>query len=95
MKNNSQTLLILGITALLCSRGLFALFDDPEGPNLLIVLVMAAIIYSLSLVVYLFKSSTTDIFQPYFFPTVSGSRRLLLAISTQIIVVAIFYLFLN
>lgn len=42
-------LLIVSITALACSRSVFFFFDDPEGPNLLVVMVMAIAIYFLSL----------------------------------------------
>ena len=50
-----KSLLLLAATALICSRGFFALVDDPEGPNLLIVSVLAIVIYSLSLVPHLPK----------------------------------------
>ena len=46
------TLLILGITAISLSRLMFFLFDDPEGPNLLVVIGMAAALYLLSLAAY-------------------------------------------
>ena len=82
-KSKKTSLIILGLTAILCSRGMFALFNDPEGPNLLIVLVGAAIIYFLSLTTYLFNLS------------IIGLKRLLLAIATQVIVVIVLYLFLN
>ena len=42
--------LILIITALICSRTMLSSFNDPEGPNLLIVIIMAIIIYFLSLI---------------------------------------------
>ena len=45
-------LLILGITAIVCSRSLFFFFDDPEGPNLLVVAVVAAVLYGVSLTPY-------------------------------------------
>jgi hypothetical protein len=45
-------LLILGIASLVCSRAGFFFIGDPEGPNLLIVVVLAAILYSASLAVY-------------------------------------------
>lgn len=38
--------LLLAILSLAVSRGLFYLIDDPEGPNLLIVTVLAIIIFS-------------------------------------------------
>ena len=81
--SKKTSLLILGATALTCSRTLFALFNDPEGPNLLIVTVMALILYALSFTAYRFASSVT------------GLKRLLLAISTQILLVAVFYLLLT
>jgi hypothetical protein len=52
-KSKKTSLLILGITAIACSRLLFFIFNDPEGPNLLVVIGMAAIIYFLSLAGYL------------------------------------------
>jgi hypothetical protein len=54
---------------------MFLFFDDPEGPNLLIVMGMAGLIYFLSLAVYMFK-----------FP-ITGLKMLLLAIFIQIIIV--------
>lgn len=60
-KSKKISLVILGITALICSRILFALFNDPEGPNLLIVTVMALFIYFLSLTVYSFDTRVTAI----------------------------------
>lgn len=77
------SLLILGITAIASSKVLFALFNDPEGPNLLIVTVMALILFFLSWATYLFNFSTT------------GLKRLLLAIAVQILLVAGLYLFLK
>lgn len=73
--------LILAITALGLSRATFALFDDPEGPNLLIVVVFAAVLYFLSRASYSFKSIK-----------LTGFKRLLLTILIQVIIGAIFYL---
>ena len=84
-KSKRTSLIILGITSLLCSRAWFALLNDPEGPNLLIVTVLAAIIYGLSLVAYVYYPS----------PKLAGLKRLLLAILTQIIIVTGLYFFLN
>lgn len=53
----NYSLVILGITSLVSSRFTFSLFNDPEGPNLLVVAVLATIIYSVSLAVYLTTSS--------------------------------------
>lgn len=82
-KSKKTSLLILGVTALVCSRVLFSLFNDPEGPNLLVVTGMALIIYCLSLTTYVFNSPIT------------GLKRLLLAIFIQILLVIGFYFFLN
>ncbi len=83
LKSKKTQLIILGATALVCSRIMFALFNDPEGPNLLIVVVVAAIVYGLSLGV----SS--------FFPPVTGHKKLLLTVATQIIIVTGSYFFLK
>lgn len=42
------SLLILFITSLVCSRTMFLFFNDPEGPNLLVVTGVAVIVYFLS-----------------------------------------------
>jgi hypothetical protein len=79
-KNGS--LLILAITAVVCSRAMFALFHDPEGPNLLVVAGMAAIIYLPSSAIYL---STI-------YPSLTGPKRSLATIFIQILVATGFYL---
>ncbi|MDB5238174.1 MAG: hypothetical protein JWM46_444 [Candidatus Kaiserbacteria bacterium] len=76
-------LIILGITALACSRAMFSFFNDPEGPNLLVVLGMAVILYFLSSVAFFFGRSTTTF------------KKVLLAIALQIIIAVGFYLFLK
>jgi len=83
MLTSKTNFIILGVTSLLCSRAMFAFFNDPEGPNLLIVFVAAAIIYSLSLVVYLFNPITT------------ARRSLLIGILAQILIVTVSYFLLN
>jgi hypothetical protein len=45
-------LLALGIASLVYARMMFMFIDDPEGPNLLVVVVMAVLISSLSLGAY-------------------------------------------
>ena len=67
----------------MCSRVLFALFDDPEGPNVLIVVGMALLLYAVSVVTYMR------------IPQVMGTRRVLLAILTQVLVVVVSYLALR
>jgi len=82
-KSKRTSLLILGITAVVCSRAMFLFFNDPEGPNLLVVGVAALIVYFLSLPVYLRSSS------------IGGFRRLSLTIVAQVVIVTIFYFCLN
>ena len=83
-KSKPTSLIMLGVTALICSRAMFALFKDPEGPNLLIVVVMAAILWFLSLTVYRFKTAA-----------LTALNRLLLAIGVQLLIAAGFYFGLN
>jgi len=85
-KSKKISLFILGITALVCSRTMFFFFNDPEGPNLLVVTVMAAIIYFPSLAIYLLN--------PSYIP-LTGVKRLLLVICMQIILATGFYFCLN
>lgn len=54
-KSKRIPLLILAATAIICSRMLFFFFNDPEGPNLLIVVVLALAVYILSAAAYLFS----------------------------------------
>lgn len=68
------SLLILAITAGACSRVMFAFINDPEGPNVLVVTVMAAIIYLPSLAVYLSN----------FYPSLTRFKRVLATIFIQI-----------
>ncbi len=51
-KTKKTTLLISGITSIAFSRGIFFFLNDPEGPNLLVVMEMASIIFFLSLAAY-------------------------------------------
>jgi hypothetical protein len=51
---NRISLVVLGVPAIICSRTLFLFIDDPEGPNLLIVVGLALAIYLLSLGAYVF-----------------------------------------
>lgn len=60
-KSKKLPLLILTITSLACSRIIFFFFNDPEGPNLLIVIVLAIVIYFLTLSIYLFSTSKKDL----------------------------------
>jgi hypothetical protein len=75
---------ILVVTALACSRVLFALFNDPEGPNLLIVVVMAVALYIASFV-------TVRLFAP----SLSDLKKIGSVILVQILIAAILYLLLK
>ncbi len=78
----NASLLILVITAFLCSRAMFAFFNDPEGPNLLVVSVMAAILFLISSAVFLSR----------FLPSLAGPKRSAAAIFIQLFVATGFYL---
>lgn len=80
-KSKNPPLLILGITAIAGSKVLFWSFNDPEGANLLIVAVLSAAVYFLSLLAYVFK--------------LSDSNKFLLAILIQIAAVAILHFYLK
>jgi len=53
-KSKKISTLILAATAIICSRVLFFFFNDPEGPNLLIVVGLALGVFLLSYSVYVF-----------------------------------------
>lgn len=82
-KSKKTSLIILAITTAICSRLWFYFLDDPEGPNLLIVSVLALILYGLSLLVYRLNL-------PF-----AGFKRLALAITVQVITVVILFFFLG
>jgi hypothetical protein len=81
MKIDSKktSLALLVITAFACSRTLFFLFHDPEGPNLLIVTVLALLLYGASFIAWLFIPATT------------ASKKLLFGIGTQLLLVTGLY----
>lgn len=82
-KSKKVTLIILAITAMLCSRAMFVFIDDPEGPNLLVVTVVALFIYFSSLLSYLFRLEFT------------GAQRLLLVVFIQFLIAFFAYLLLK
>lgn len=51
-KSKKIMLFILAIVAMVCSRAVFMFVNDPEGPNLLIVTVLAAVIFFIFFAVY-------------------------------------------
>ena len=85
LTSKKTSLLLLGITAIACSRALFSLFNDPEGPNLLIVMGMAVIIYAVSFAAYTYHPSTKQ----------DSLKKFLRAIFIQILLVIGFYFFLK
>jgi hypothetical protein len=82
LKSKNISLVILGATAILCSRTLFFFFNDPEGPNLLIVAGLAMAIYFLSFAAYVFVPSK-----------VKGLKRLAVVVCVQILsVIGLYFL---
>ena len=79
LESKKLSFLLLVITALVCSRTLFFFFHDPEGPNLLIVTVLALLLYSASLIAWRYIPATTT------------SKKLLFAIGTQLLIVTSLY----
>lgn len=82
-KSKKVSLVILGITSAICSRGMFSFFNDPEGTNLLVTVVMAIFIFAPSYAVYVF------------FLRGAGLRRLLLAVLIQMLLTIGFYFLLR
>lgn len=79
------SLIILGVTSLVFSRVLFSLFNDPEGPNLLIVVGLAAIVFAISMAIYAYYPATNF----------SNSKKVALSVFVQMVLVAGLYFFLN
>lgn len=82
LKFKKWSLVILLITAFTFSRIMFAFINDPEGPNLLVVTVMAAVIYLISSAIYLSNV----------YPSLTGLNRISAAIFIQILVATCFHL---
>ncbi len=72
------SLLILGATSLAYSRIMFFFFNDPEGPNLLVVLGMAMVIYFVS-------------WSTYFLLSLANPKKLLLVMLIQAGIATAFY----
>ncbi len=79
LTSKKTSLLLLVISAFTCSRTLFYFFHDPEGPNLLIVTVLATLVFIASFLAW------------RFIPTTTASKKLLFAICTQVLIVAGLY----
>lgn len=83
--NLKSPLLILAITAFACSRTVLTSFDDPEGLNLLVITVFAAVIFLMSLAFHLSKA----------FPSLTGFKRAAATVLVQILVATASYLALR
>jgi hypothetical protein len=79
-RSKKISLLLMAVSAFLCTRLLFLFFNDPEGPNLFIVTVFALGIYALSTAAYLFGPSK-----------IKGIQRISAAICIQILSVVVLY----
>jgi len=77
--STKKPLFLLGVTAFTCSRTFFFLLHDPEGPNLLIVTVLAMLLYVASFIAW------------RFIPAMTASKKLFFAICTQVLIVAGLY----
>jgi hypothetical protein len=80
LTSHKTSLIILVITALVSSRTFFALVNDPEGPNLLIVVVLAAILLGVSLGLLRLLGHS-----------LKGGKRLLFGIAAQVVLAAGLY----
>lgn len=84
LSQKNISLIILGLTSIVCTRLMLMLINDPEGPNLLVVLVMSAVVYTLAL--------------PVYFLSLEAPRqitKILLTFLAQVIIVAIMYIFIR
>ncbi len=79
-KSKKISLIMLGATAIIFSRMLFLFFNDPEGPNLLIVAGLAMVVYFLSFAIYVYGPSN-----------MKGLKRLSVVICIQILSVVGLY----
>ncbi|MES2427998.1 MAG: hypothetical protein V4560_13545 [Bacteroidota bacterium] len=83
-KSKKISFIILAVTAIICSRTLFFFFNDPEGPNLLIVGVLTLAVYIFSIAIYLFSPSQ-----------IKGINRLSAVIGIQVLLVAGLYFYMK
>lgn len=78
------SLVLLGITSILGSRAMFAFLNDPEGPNLPIVMATSLFVYLVSLAAYFFSPAKS----------LTSSGRLVSVICAQITLVTGLYFLL-
>lgn len=74
---------------------MFVFFNDPEGPNLLVVMVMAVVIYFLSLVIYSFNFSAKNLFRNFSLLSFASFNNVLTVILIQVITVTVLYFCLS
>ncbi|MBK0381170.1 hypothetical protein [Mucilaginibacter segetis] len=79
-RSKRVSLIILAVTAVVCSRLLFFFFKDPEGPNLFVVGVMALLLFVLAAAVYLLGPLK-----------INGINRLSLVIGIQVLAAIVLY----
>jgi hypothetical protein len=89
LKSKKTPFLLLFLTSVLCSRILFMLIDDPEGPNLLVVAGAAIVICVPSLVPYVFGRSAVPL------SSAAGFRRFSLAVLIQAVLVVVLSFWLS
>ncbi len=78
---DTRALIALGITALIFSRSFFFFQHDPEGPNLVVVLGVALMVYIVSLTAYMVATSSL--------------RKLWSAICIQLLLVGVLCLYVH
>lgn len=91
LKAKETALLALGVSAVTCSRVMFALFNDPEGPNLLVVGVMAAFIYLVALAIYLFNPIVKGSIIDLSLASSIGRRSVLKVLVIQLLTTGVLY----
>jgi len=74
--SKSTSLLILAVTASACARLMLASFHDTEGPNLIVVAGLTAVLLLISAAAYLSNA----------FSSLTGSKRSAAAIVIQVVV---------
>lgn len=82
--SKKTSLIILAVTSIVFSRIMFMFFNDPEGPNLLVTVGTAVLVYFLSFGIYVFTPSAS-----------TGFKKLILMILAQIIIVTGLYFCLS
>lgn len=81
-KSNWVSTLVPVGAALFCSRTVLVSFADPEGPNLLVVVVLASFIYFLAWLPFRFL---------YSLARYTGLRRSVLMVVFQVLIVVVLY----